>query len=346
MRLGFPTEDNNKKPVTQPHKSLRLGFPTTPSPSETVSTPPKTKPPKIVIPSRLGFPTTPYRPIVPKISISMPSLSPPTNCITSTESNLPEDLVSIIILSYNTFNVTFNCIKSVLEKTVHPFELFVVDNGSQDGTVDWLRDEKYLALIANQQNLGYSKANNLAIRQARGEYMCLLNSDIIVRTRGWLKHMVDAAKSSTSIGTVGAKLLYPNGTIQHIGGGIHLRAPYHPYDKYPADTEATNASRNVPYNTGACLLITRTALNKVGLLDEDYPFGFEDVDYGLRVVEQGLQNVVCPKAVLTHLWAYTQRKTGKGITMSSLARFHVKWNNKLPELAKKVTLDWGAPWHV
>jgi len=339
VRLGFPTEDNNKKPTTHPHKKMRLGFPTTPSPSETVSEPPKTKPPKIVIPSRLGFPTTPHR---PKLQRPIVSLNPPINCIASAETELPKDLVSIIILSYNTFKVTFTCIESVLEQTVHPFELFVVDNGSRDGTVDWLRTQKYLTLIANQQNLGYSTANNLAIRRARGEYVCLLNSDIIVRTGGWLGHMVNVAKSSPLVGTVGAKLLYPDNKIQHIGGGIHESSPYHPYDKHPANTKVAN--RDVPYNTGACLLITRPALNMVGLLDETYPFGFEDVDYGLRVVEKGLKNIVCHEAVLTHLWAYTQRTTGKGLTTSSLSRFHVKWDNKLPALAKKITLDWGAPY--
>lgn len=255
-------------------------------------------------------------------------------------------MVSIIILSHNTLKVTADCIKSVLAKTVHPFELFVVDNGSQDGSVPWLKAESYLTLIANKKNLSFSKANNMAIRRARGKYVCLLNSDIIVRTRGWLGHMVKIAESSSRIGTVGAKLLYPNGTIQHLGGGIHNSSPYHPYDKHPANIKAANVSRNVPYNTGACLLITRTALSKVGLLDEEYPFGFEDVDYGLRVVEKGLRNIMCSKAVLTHLWAYTQRKTGKGIKLSSINVYYKKWNAKLPGLAKKVKLDWGAPWHV
>lgn len=82
------------------------------------------------------------------------------------------------------------------------------------------------------------------------------------------------------------------------------------------------------------------------MLDEEYPFGFEDVDYGLRVIEKGLRNVMCHKAMLTHLWAYTQRKTGRQLKTPSLHRYHRVWDKKIPELAEKVTLDWGAPYCV
>ena len=251
-----------------------------------------------------------------------------------------KELVSIIVLEYNTIEVFKPCIASVLEKTVQPYELIVVDNGSVDGSLEWAkRFDGVHMVIENNQNFGWTKANNIGMKNAKGQYFLLLNSDIVVINRGWLREMVKCA-ADPSVGTVGAKLLYPNGKIQHIGGGIRATDPYHPYDKSPANIRQAMRNRIVPYNTGACLLIKRSTIEKVGFLDEGFFLGYGDVDYGLRVVMKGLRNVFCANAVLTHYWAYTQRKTGLGITQQMLRRHHAKWNKHLPVLAKKVRLSW------
>ncbi|MBA7493679.1 hypothetical protein ES702_04241 [subsurface metagenome] len=253
------------------------------------------------------------------------------------------DLVSIIILNYNTLEVLKPCVGSVVAKTTHPFELIVVDNGSRDGSVNWARKNPCVdVVVANKANYGWCKGNNVGIKLARGQIIVLLNSDTIVRTRGWLGKMVEIAKRKT-VGTVGAKLLYPNGRIQHIGGGIHKGNPYHPYNKHSANITVAKKNRVVPYVTGACLLIKKSTIKKVGYLDEKFQLGFGDVDYGLRVVTAGLQNIVCCDAVLTHIWAYTQRKTGITLRTGSLGRYYHKWLKRLPKVAKKVKLDWGAP---
>jgi len=255
------------------------------------------------------------------------------------------DLVSIIILNYNTLEVLKPCVQSVVSKTTHPFELIVVDNGSRDRSVDWARKNPCVdVVVANKANYGWCKGNNVGIKLARGKLLLLLNSDTIVRTQGWLGKMVKIAEQE-SVGTVGAKLLYPNEKIQHIGGGIHKGNPYHPYDKHSASVVAAQKNRSVPYVTGACLLIKKSTIKKVGYLDEGFKLGFGDVDYGLRVVVAGLQNIVCCDAVLTHIWAYTQRKTGIFLRTQSLGRYHHKWLKHLPKIAEKVKLDWGAPYH-
>jgi len=254
------------------------------------------------------------------------------------------DLVSIIILNYKTLEVLKPCVGSVVAKTTHPFELIVVDNGSRDRSVNWARKNPCVdVVVANKANYGWCKGNNVGIKVARGKFILLLNSDTIVRTRGWLGKMVKIAQQKT-VGTVGAKLLYPNGKIQHIGGGIHKGNPYHPYNKHSANITAAQKNRAVPYVTGACLLIKKSTIKKVGFLDEKFMLGFGDVDYGLRVVTAGLKNIVCCDAVLTHIWAYTQRKTGIMLRTSSLGRYHHKWLKHLPKIAKKVKLDWGAPY--
>lgn len=91
----------------------------------------------------------------------------PQNCVYPTAKKIPQKMVTIIILTYNTRDVTVNCIKSVLKKTIHPFELFVVDNASKDGTVQLLENQPFMKLIANSKNVGFSKGNNEGIRCAR-----------------------------------------------------------------------------------------------------------------------------------------------------------------------------------
>lgn len=251
-------------------------------------------------------------------------------------------LTSIVIVTHNTLRVTSDCLRSVLDKTIRSFELVVVDNGSTDGSVEWLERQKCLTLIANKGNLGWSAANNQGIWASRGGYCLLLNSDIVVRTRGWLREMVRLARPD-DVGTVGAKLLYPDGKIQHIGGGLHQGNPFHPFDGAPEDTPESLGMREVPFNTGACLLIKKSTMQLVGLIDEGYEFGYGDVDYGLRCLEAGLKNIYCPSAILTHLWAYTQRKTENWIPPKSLARYRQLWVKKLPALAHNVDIDWKWP---
>ena len=258
--------------------------------------------------------------------------------------NAVTDLVSIIVLNYNTLEVLKPCIGSIITKTVHPYELIVVDNGSRDPSLEWAKHNVSIdVVVENKQNYGWCKGNNVGIKVARGSYMLLLNSDTVVRTRGWLQKMVEIAKQK-GVGTVGAKLLYPNGTIQHIGGGIHKGNPHHPYDHRNANIEVAKTNRLVPFVTGACVLIKSSTSKKVGLLDEHFKLGFGDVDYGLRVTMAGLKNVVCSEAVLTHRWAYTQRKTGIPLRISGLNRYRRKWINRLPQIAKKVKLA-GEPYH-
>lgn len=153
---------------------------------------------------------------------------------------------------------------------------------------------------------------------------------------------------------MGAILLYPNGAIQHIGGGIHLQgSPYHPFD-YRSDVRGRNkptklppqikTNRAVPYVTGACLLIKRSTISKVGFLDEGFRLGFGDVDYGLSVVMAGLKNMVCADVVLMHRWAYTMRKLKHKTLVhewpSSTKRYFSKWKHRINELNKLVKIEW------
>lgn len=252
------------------------------------------------------------------------------------------DLVSIIILEYSTLELLVPCVQSIVWNTAGPYELIVVDNASTDESLQWaLSCPDIHVVIENKTNLGWTKANNYAMKIAKGNYLLLLNSDIEVRSKGWTSNMIRCFDDSL-VGTVGSKLLYPNGKLQHIGGGIYKKNPYHPYDKErPSLVPYANMNRQVPYNTGACLMIRRSILNKVGWFDENFFFGYDDVDYGLRVTMAGFKNICCCRDMeVIHHWAYTQRKIGKGITQSSLQLHHSKWDDKLDVLSQKVKLSW------
>ncbi len=254
-----------------------------------------------------------------------------------------QSFASLIILNYNTLELLPVGIASILKNTIYPYELIVVDNASSDQSISWLKRQPYLKLIKNHGNFGWAKGNNIAIKKSKGAFFVLLNSDVFARHKGWLTQMVNYAMTSSRIGTVGAKLFYPHRRIQHIGGAIHSGSPHHPFEGAPISIQAAYKSRNVPFNTGACLLIKRSTIKKVGYLNEEYRFGYSDVDYGLKVVMKNLRNVFCPKAVLTHFWAYTQRKTGKGIPQSAVQLYLDNWKSKLSILNRKVKLDWGWP---
>jgi len=222
--------------------------------------------------------------------------------------------VSVIIVSFNTKDLTLQCIKSVFgEGSRLEREVIVVDNGSADGTIKEIeklrtRNRKLrlkIRLIANSKNLGFSKANNLGIKAARGKFILLLNSDTIVKTES-IGKLVGFAKSKIDAGAVAPRLLNPNGTIQAstfrfptIGRAIKqyflgqekLLDKYYPQGNSPSLVESA---------VMAAFLITPAALKKVGLLNERYFMYFEDLDYCKRIWERGLKVYYLPDAEVIH----------------------------------------------
>lgn len=183
-------------------------------------------------------------------------------------------------------------------------EIIVVDNGSEDGSVEMVEKFK-VELIKNKNNFGFAKANNQGIRIAKGEYILLLNSDTEVKP-GCLEKLVEFAKEHSWAGVIGARLLNPDGSIQP--SVYHfptlLRAmkeywlgqkgtceKYAPKDKRPVEVEAV---------VGAAMLIPKKVFDKVGLLDERYFMYFEDLDFCRRVKRAGLKVLYLPQAEIIH----------------------------------------------
>ena len=205
------------------------------------------------------------------------------------------------------------------------YELIIVDNGSTDGTTDFLRQlSGDVRIIVNEENLGFAKACNQGAAAARGKYLVFLNNDTIPQP-GWLTALVAEVDSHTEVGIVGSKLLYPDGTVQHAGvvRDCARRLPYHIYKGFAASHPAVNQRREFQIVTAACLLIRRALFDEVGGFDEEYMNGFEDADLCLKVRERGYAVVYQPRSVVVHLESQTPgRKTHDD---ANVTRFLDRW---------------------
>lgn len=214
---------------------------------------------------------------------------------------------SIIIPVFNKAAFTKQCLDT-LQPTLAGAgdgEVIVIDNASSDETPELLKSYPWITVISNEKNLGFAGANNQGARAARGEYLVLLNNDT-QGFPGWLAAMLRTAQEP-GVGAVGAKLLFPDDTVQH-GGVAFSGIPYGPqrvgpfhFDYLvPSDDPEVSRQRDLQAVTGACLLTPRALYLELGGLDEAYWNGYEDVDYCLKVRERGLRVVYEPQAVLYH----------------------------------------------
>jgi len=233
---------------------------------------------------------------------------------------------SIVIPVWNRVELTRNCLMALSQIKDQPeYEVIIVDNGSTDGTKEFLAELRGdVHIIRNEENVGFAKACNQGARAARGRYLVLLNNDTIPQP-GWLSSLVSEVDAYPEVGIVGSKLLYPDGTIQHAGvvRDLEHRLPYHIFKTFAGSHPAVNQRREFQIVTAACLLIRRSLFEEVGGFDEGYVNGFEDADLCLKVTELGHRIVYQPRSVLIHLESQTSGR--KGHDDANAARFLDRW---------------------
>lgn len=217
-------------------------------------------------------------------------------------------LVSVIIPTRNRVDLLETCVEG-LERTDYPdMEVIIVDNGSDDPkTLAYLKrlDPACYKVIRDSGPFNFSALNNRAVREARGDLLCLLNNDIEVLDPDWLRIMAVQALRP-NVGAVGAQLLYPDGRIQHAGvvtgicGGVaHAHRLLRPEDEGYFRRHAL--PQFVSAVTAACLVMQRTCFEAVGGFDEaNFAVAYNDVDLCLRLNEQGWQSFYEPRATLIH----------------------------------------------
>jgi|GEM_PF-2035057 len=252
-----------------------------------------------------------------------------------------EDLVSIVIPTRNGYADLKNCIDSIIEKTTYPnYEIIVADNESDDPKMSELYQEyeeklgqRFTKLSINIP-FNYSKINNLAVQEAKGKYILLLNNDTSVIEPEWLTNMVSFCQFER-IGCVGAKLLYPDNTIQHAGVVLgHGGTAGHAFLFKDRNDNGYHNFLNTDYNysavTAACLMVKKEDYDKVGGLAEEFEVAYNDIDFCLRIKELGKDNLLAHKALLYH---YESKSRGLENTPEKQARFNTE--------VDKMEKSWG-----
>jgi GT2 family glycosyltransferase len=225
--------------------------------------------------------------------------------------------VSVIIVSWNTKALLARCLAQ-LEAACDGLdvEVFVVDNGSTDGSVELVREHfPQVRLFANRQNLGFVRANNQALPLAQGEFVLLLNSDAFVEPSA-LRELVGFLRSHSAAGAAGPRLNYPDGSLQRSCTAFptvfdelclmlqldRLFPRSRLFGRFWLSGWDYSAVREVDVVMGACLLVRRRVVEQVGLLDEAFFMYSEEVDWCYRIRRAGWRLYLVPQARATHIW--------------------------------------------
>ncbi len=224
--------------------------------------------------------------------------------------------VSVCIVSWNVAGDLRVCLESLHAQEQAPeFEIIVADNNSSDESVAMVRELfPEVTLIQNEENLGFAKATNQTLRAASGRYLLMLNPDTVLEPDS-LRTLVEVADAHPEAGIVAPKLVYPDGSLQYscrrfptisaavfrntILGRIFPRA--RSASAYVMADWDHDAECEVDWVSGACMMIRREAYEQVGELDEDFVWGSEDVDYGVRMHRAGWTVLFAPVTKVVHV---------------------------------------------
>jgi len=247
---------------------------------------------------------------------------------------MPDFDLSITICSWNTVGDLRACLQSLREAADEgSFEVVVVDNASEDGSADMVEAEyPEFVLLRQYTNLGFTGGHNLAIKEARGRDVALLNSDTIVH-RGAVSRVISYMQSHPDVGIVGPKLLNPDGSLQlscrrfpnPVAAAFRNTwlGRMFPNNRYLREYLMTDfehdAPREVDWVSGAALFIRREVIDSIGLLDDEYFMYCEDVDYCKRAWNAGWKVMYLPDAVITHAIGRSSDQAPNRM----IARFHL-----------------------
>lgn len=228
-----------------------------------------------------------------------------------------QEMVSIVIPNYNHKDDLSKCLESIWEKTTYTnYEIIIVENNSTDREIfsyyDELEAEKKARVLRWPGIFNYAAINNWAVREAKGKYLLFLNNDVEIITPEWIEGMMMYAQFQ-EIGAVGAKLYYPDETIQHAGviiglGGIanhsHMGAPRSSLGYFGR----LGLVQNVSAVTAALLMVRKDVFEEVSGFDEKFVVAFNDVDLCLRILKAGYRNVFTPEV---EAWHYESKSRGR-----------------------------------
>jgi len=255
-----------------------------------------------------------------------------------------DPLVSVIIPTRDGVEVLQRCIRSIEKRTDYPnYEILIVDNGSsKPETLNFFAALRHQMLRLDEP-FNYSRLNNFGARQAKGDFLLLLNNDTEVITPGWMRAMLELCHLP-GVAIAGAKLYYPDHRIQHAGVILGIKGVAgHSHKYFPARSrgyfDSLACIRNYSAVTAACLMVRRDAFEAVGGFDEDLRVAFNDVDFCLRVREKGYRIAWTPYAELYH---YESASRGFDLNPQEIEFMKSRWRDMLlndPFYNRNLTLN-------
>jgi len=238
--------------------------------------------------------------------------------------------LSIIIVNFETYELTKQTINSVINNN-HEFsyEIIVVDNCSRDNSFDQLNssfkkevDNKIIKFIANPRNDGFAVANNIGIKLAKGEFILLLNSDTVVKNQA-IEKTLDYIRRNTDVGAIGCKVVLeggkldkacrrsfpePKNSFYRLFGLAKLFPNNNKFTEYNLESLDENGIYEVDSLTGAFMLVRKLAIDKIGLLDEDFFMYGEDIDWCYRIKKAGWKIIYYGKSEIIHYKGASSKK--------------------------------------
>jgi GT2 family glycosyltransferase len=235
---------------------------------------------------------------------------------------------SIVVPVHGRAPLTERCLETLLAALPEDCEVIVVDDASSDSTATLLSSYgEAIRVLSLPANVGYASACNEGAAQAVNDTLVFLNNDT-EPLPGWLQALAAYAHEHREAEVVGAKLLYPTGSVQHAGVVIGQDGyPHNLYAGLPGEHPAVNRSRRLQAVTGACILVTRRAFERVGGFDPAYVNSLEDVDLCLRIGAEGGEVHYCHEAVLTHLESASRGREDR--FEASVARYRERWRERV-----------------
>lgn len=259
-------------------------------------------------------------------------------------------LVSILIPNKDHKEDLKRCVDSIREKTTYPnYEIIVIENNSTEEETfryyEELKQDQRIRVISREGAFNYSAVNNLGEKEAKGEQILLLNNDTEVISPDWIQEILMYAQRS-DVGAVGAKLYYPDGTIQHAGIGIGIKMlAGHYFRGFPGDSDGywgrLKYAQDVSAVTAACMMIPRKVYEEMHGLDESFSVVFNDVDLCLRIREAGYLIVWTPRAELKH---YESKSRGADEDTPEKKKFFIRETNRFLRKWWRV-LEKGDPYY-
>lgn len=231
-------------------------------------------------------------------------------------------LVSVVIVNYNGEEYIEECLYSLYNQTYSNIEIIVLDNNSSDNSVAVLKKhEENIKLILCEENVGFAKGNNIAIKESSGEFIALLNNDAIA-DKEWIEKMVDAMNNNPLIGSCACKIIsyYDNKVMDSAG----LLISWDGMSRGRGREESIDNFNNKEYTlipSGCAALYRKSALSEVGLFDESFFCYCEDTDLGIRLQLQGWRCIYVPEAKVFHRYSESAGK------YSLFKAYHVERNH-------------------